>query len=103
MTARWIAILIASVGCYGLKLAGLCLPESVLRHASVQRIAGLLPLAMLSALIAVDLFGANGRYSFDWHALAGVAAASVALRLRQGLLVVFLVAITVSAASRLAG
>jgi branched-subunit amino acid transport protein len=101
MTARLIAILLASVGCYGLKVAGVCLPESALRHPRVQRMAGLLPLAMLSALIVVDLFGSSGRYRIDWHAVAGVAAAAVALRLRQGLLIVFLVAVAVSAVSRL--
>jgi branched-subunit amino acid transport protein len=101
MNARWIAILLASGGCYGLKLAGVCLPESLLRHARVQRMAGLLPVAMLSALIVVDLFGAGGHYSFDWHAVAGVGAAAIALRLRQGLLIVFFAAVLVSAASRL--
>jgi branched-subunit amino acid transport protein len=101
MSASRIAILLASAGCYGLKLAGLCLAESVIRRAGVQRTARLLPPAMLFALIVVDLFGASGRYNVDWHALVGVAAASIAVRLRQGLLVVFLVAIAVSARSRL--
>lgn len=101
MTARWIALIIASVGCYGLKLAGVCLPESVLRRGVVQRTAALLPVAMLSALIVVDVCGSSGRYHVDWHALAGVAAAAIALHRRQGLLVVFVVAIAVSALSRL--
>ena len=34
--------------------------ESALRHPRVQRMAGLLPLAMLSALIVVDVFGSSG-------------------------------------------
>ena len=58
MTAVWAAILGASLGCYGLKLAGVSLPESVLSQPRVQRIAGLLPVAMLAALIVTDLFGA---------------------------------------------
>ena len=66
----------------------------------MQRTAALLPVAMLAALIVVQCFDVNGRYHVDWHTLAGVGAAAVALRLRQGFLVVFLVAIAVTAVSR---
>ena len=100
MTTLWATVLVASFGCYGLKLAGVSLPQSVLNHPRVQQTAGLLPVAMLSALVVTDLFGANGRYSADWCALAGVGAAAVALRLRQSLVVVFLVAVAVTATVR---
>ena len=53
-------MLAASLGCYGLKLAGVSLPASVLNHPRVQRTAGLLPVAMLTALVVTDLFDANG-------------------------------------------
>jgi branched-subunit amino acid transport protein len=56
---------------------------------------------MLSALVAVELFDGGGRYAADWRILAGVAAAIVALLLRRGFLVVFLVAIAVTALLRL--
>jgi branched-subunit amino acid transport protein len=98
---RWAAIIAAALGCYILKLAGVSLPERVLEHPRVQRTASLLPVAMLAALVSVQLFGGTRRYTIDWHTLAGVAAAAIALRLRQGFLVVFLVAITVTAVSRL--
>jgi len=49
MTALWIALIIASIGSYLLKLAGMSLPESVLNQPKVQRVAGLLPAAMLAA------------------------------------------------------
>ena len=100
MTALWAAVLAASVGCYGLKLAGVSLPDSVLGHPRVQRIAGLLPVAMLSALVVCDLFDADGRYSLDWRTLAGVGAGAVALRRGRSLLVVFVVAVAVTAALR---
>ena len=103
MTALWVAVIIAAVGSYGLKLAGVSLPESVLNHPRVQRIAGFLPIAMLSALVAVQLFDHGGRYSADWRVLAGVGAGVIALLLRQGVLVVFLVAVTVTALLRLLG
>ena len=100
MTALWVAVVVAAVGCYLLKLAGLSVPESVLNTPTVQRVAGYLPVAMLSALVAVELFDGGGSYAVDWRTLAGVAAGVVALLLRRGLLVVFLVAIGVTAVLR---
>ena len=101
MTALWVALIIAAVGSYLLKLAGMSLPESILNHPKVQRVAQFLPIAMLSALVAVELFDGGGRYMVDWRILAGMAAAIVALLLRRGFLVVFLVAIAVTALLRL--
>ena len=101
MTALWVAVVVAAVGSYLLKLAGVSLPESVLNHPTVQRVAGFLPIAMLSALVAVELFDGAGRYAVDWRTLAGVAAGVVALLLKRGLLVVFVVAIAVTALLRL--
>ena len=101
MSPMWLAIMVAAVGCYLLKLAGVSLPESILNHPKVQRVAQLLPIAMLSALVAVELFDGDGRYSLDWRVLAGVAAGVIALLLRRGFLVVFLIAISVTALLRL--
>jgi branched-subunit amino acid transport protein len=101
MTTLWVAVVIAAVGSYLLKLAGVSLPESVLSTPLVQRVAGYLPVAMLSALVAVELFDGGGKYAVDWRTLAGVAAGVVVLLLRQGLLVVFVVAIAVTALLRL--
>jgi branched-subunit amino acid transport protein len=101
MSPLWLAVVIAAVGCYVLKLAGVSLPESILNHPKVQRVAQLLPIAMLSALVAVELFDGGGRYALDWRTIAGVAAGVIALLLRQGFLVVFLIAISVTALLRL--
>src|SRR5215216_4825699 len=65
VTPLWIAIIIAAVGCYLLKLAGVSLPESILNQPKVQRVAELLPIAMLSALVAVELLDGGGRYALD--------------------------------------
>lgn len=56
----WATTIAASVGCYGLKLVGISLPQSLLGRPRVQRIAGLLPVAMLSALLATGLFDSTG-------------------------------------------
>ena len=103
MTALVVSLVIASVGSYLLKLAGVSLPESVLAQPTVQRIAGFLPVAMLTALVVVGLADGDGdgRWSLDWPVLAGFGTAVVALLLRAGVLVVFLVAVTVTALLRL--
>jgi branched-subunit amino acid transport protein len=101
VTALWVAVVVAAVGCYLLKLAGVSVPESLLDTPSVQRVAGYLPVAMLSALVAVELFDGGGTYAVDWRTLAGVAAGVVALLLKRGLLTVFVVAIAVTALLRL--
>ena len=101
MTPLWLALVVAAVGSYLLKLAGMSLPESILNYPKVQRVAEFLPIAMLSALVAVELFDGGGRYAVDWRILAGVAAAIVALLLRRGFLVVFLAAVAVTAMLRL--
>jgi branched-subunit amino acid transport protein len=101
VTSLWLAVVLAAVGCYLLKLAGVSLPESILNHPKVQRVAQFLPVAMLSALVAVELFDGGRRYALDWRILAGAAAGVIALLLRRGFLVVFLVAIGVTALLRL--
>jgi branched-subunit amino acid transport protein len=100
VTSLWTAVLCGCVGCYALKLAGVSLPESLLADRRVQRIAGLLPIAMLSALVVTDLFDANRDYTANWHTLAGVGAGAIALWRGRSLVVVFLVAIIVTAALR---
>jgi branched chain amino acid efflux pump len=101
VSALWVALVVAAVGSYLTKLAGISLPESVLARPRVQRVATFLPVAMLAALVAVELVDGGGRYALDWRTLAGVAAGVVALLLRRGFLVVFLSAIAVTALLRL--
>lgn len=101
MSGLWLAVVLASIGCYALKLAGVSLPATVLEHPRVVRIAGLLPVAMLAALVVVELVDDQGSYGADWRTLAGVGAALAALLLRQGVLVVFAVAVATTALLRL--
>ena len=101
MTGLWIGVVVAALGCYLLKLAGVALAEAVLDHPVVRRVAGLLPVAMLAGLVVVELLDDGGRYGADWRTLAGMAVAVVALLLRQGVLVVFVAAVAVTALLRL--
>lgn len=98
----WATTLAASLGCFALKLAGMSVPESVLSHPRVQRVAGLLPVAMLSALIVTDLFDTNRHYSADWRTLAGVGVGALALWRGRSLVVVFVAAIATTAVLRAA-
>jgi len=101
MTALWIALIIACIGSYALKLAGLSLPGTVLEHPVVQRVAHLLPVAMLSALVAVGLFDHDGAWGLDWQVGAGFAVAIILLILKRGFLVVFFGAVAATALLRL--
>ena len=67
MTTLWWAIIVAAIGCYLLKLAGVSLPESILNHPNVQRVAQFLPIAMLSALVGVPVSNRGDRALADNH------------------------------------
>jgi len=96
----WWALLGAGVGCYLLKLAGLSVPPHVLERPLVERIADLIPVALLSALVAVQVFAQGDHLTLDARA-AGLAVAVVALLLRAPFLVVVLAAAVTAALLRL--
>jgi branched-subunit amino acid transport protein len=96
----WAAILVAGAGCYLLKLAGLSVPPRVLEQPMVQRVADLLPVALLSALIGVQVLGAGQHLVLDAR-VVGLGAAVVALLLRAPFIVVVLAAATSAALVRL--
>lgn len=98
----WFAVLAGSIGCYLLKLLGLSVPDRVLDRPAVRRIAGLLPLALLGALVAVQTFASGQALVIDAR-LAGLAAAAVALLLRAPFLAVVLVAAVAAAVLRALG
>jgi branched-subunit amino acid transport protein len=83
----WAAILVTAAGCYLLKLIGLSVPAKVLERPLVQRIADLLPVALLSALIGVQVLGEGSRLVLDAR-LVGLAVAVAALLLRAPFIVV---------------
>ena len=96
----WLAIGIAVVGCYLLKLAGLSVPARVLENPVVERVADLMPVALLSALVGVQVFGSGGHLVVDAR-VAGLAFAFVALLLRAPFIVVVFGAALVAGLVRL--
>ena len=96
----WIAILVAALGCYALKLAGLSLPPRLLAHPLVARVADLIPVALLAALVAVQVWSQGGSLTLDART-AGLGFAVVALLLRAPFLVVVVGAALTAALLRL--
>ena len=96
----WTAVILSGIGCYLLKLAGLSVPPRVLHNPVVERVADLLPVALLSALIAVQVFADGQSLTVDAR-LVGLGVAVVALLLRAPFLVVVAVAAASAALFRL--
>ncbi|MFE3185811.1 AzlD domain-containing protein [Streptomyces violascens] len=98
----WIAIAATAVGCYLVKLLGLLVPAGALERPLVERLAALLPVALLAALTAQQTFGTGHQVLLDARA-AGLAAAAVALVLRAPFLVIVGAAVLVTAGVRALG
>ena len=96
----WTAVIVAAVGCYLLKLGGLSVPPRVLERPIVERVADLIPVALLSALIVVQVFTRGHEIVVDARAL-GLGVAVVLLVLRAPFLVVVFGAALVAALARL--
>ncbi|MGH3240860.1 MAG: AzlD domain-containing protein [Spirillospora sp.] len=99
----WIAVIATGLGCYALKLGGLVTPQSVLDDPRVRRFTELVPVALLTALIAVQALADGKTLEFDAARMAGLGAAVAALLLRAPFLVVLIVAAGVAAGLRLLG
>lgn len=97
----WASVLLTAVGCYALKLAGLSVPPRLLERPAVDRVADLLPVALLAALVATQVVADGDRLVVDAR-LAGLLAAAVALRLRAGFLAVVAASAATAALVRLA-
>lgn len=96
----WTAIIVSAVGAYLLKLAGLSIPGSVLEHPLVHRVADLVPVALLAALVAVQVFSTGSELTVDARA-AGLAVALLALLARAPFILVVLAAAITAALLRL--
>jgi len=83
----WAGVLVASVACYGLKLAGLSLPQAWLQDPRIQRTVPLIPVALLAGLVAIQTFSTGQHLVFDVRA-ASLVVAIVAVVLRAPFLVV---------------
>lgn len=96
----WLAIGVLVVGTYALKLAGLAVPQRVLDHPFTRRVSDLIPVALLGALVAVQVLADGSDVVLDARAVALLAAAGM-LALRMSFLPVVVGAAVVAAVVRL--
>ena len=101
MSPLWAGILVMAAGCFAFKLAGLSVPRRVLDHPVTVRAADLIPVALLGALIAVQVFAGDRALVIDAR-VAALAVAAVLLALRVPFLPMVFAAAAVAALIRLA-
>ncbi len=95
----WPALLAGCLGVYLFKLAGMSVPLAVLQRPTVQRLAALLPIVLLAALIGVQTLGSGQAVSLDAR-FAGVLVAAIAVWRRAPFLLVITLAVIVTAVVR---
>ena len=98
----WHVILIASAATLALKLGGYLVPAGLLERERPARIADLLTVALLAALIAVQTLGAGQTLAVDARVPAVLVAAGL-LAIRAPFLVVVAAAAVTASLLRLAG
>lgn len=95
----WAAVLAASVVCLALKVLGYLVPQRLLENERTARIAALVTVALLSALVAVQTLASGQHLALDAR-LVALAVAAVALWLRAPFIVVVVLAAAVAAGLR---
>lgn len=98
----WSIILIAAIAALALKLAGYLVPPSFLDRPAPSRMANLLTVALLAALIAVQTLASAAQLVIDAR-LPAVIVAGVLFAMRVPFIVVIVAAAATAALLRLAG
>jgi len=98
----WTAVLVAAIICVALKTLGYLIPTCLLEAPRPARIADLLTVALLGALVAVQTLGVGQSIAVDARVPAVLVAGGLLL-LRTPFLVVVAAAAVVAALLRLWG
>jgi len=98
----WFAVLAGAAGCYALKFVGSVIPAHILEQPTVKKVVLLLPISLLSALVAVQTFASSQELAIDARVPA-LAAATVALRFKAPFILVVLIAAVTAGALRYFG
>ena len=96
MNKYWIAVIGTSAIAFLLKYSGHSVPEKWLSHPKIQKVNALIPIALLSALVAVQSFTEKSKLMVDQR-LLGLAVAIVSLLLKAPFPVVVISAAVSSA------
>ena len=95
----WLGILLASAAVYSWKILGFMVPSSVLRHPTISRIANLLTVALLAALLGVQGLTGGGEIHFDAR-IPALGVAAILLYFRAPFVVMVAVSAIVAALLR---
>lgn len=98
----WLGVIVACVGCFVLKYAGMSIPQRVLESKKVAQISWLLPVGLLAALAATQTFATGKRLVFDAR-IVGVLLAIIAIRLKAPFILVVVIAAVGAAIARQLG
>lgn len=98
----WTLVLVASAGCFALKLAGHLLPSERASDPRVVRAAGLVTVCLLSALVAVQTLAQGQAVVLDAR-LPALGVAALALVARAPFVVVVIAAAATAATLRALG
>jgi Branched-chain amino acid transport protein (AzlD) len=93
----WAAVLTACAACFALKLAGYLAPDAWLDRRRVVRIAGLVTVALLAALVAVQTLATGRQLQLDVRVPALAVAALLLWRRAPFVVVVAAAAVTAAA------
>lgn len=89
-------MIVTSALCYAIKYVGHAIPDVWLAHPRVQRITNLIPIVLLSALVAMQALTTKTKFTVD-HRLAGITVAIIALTAKLPFPVVIIGAMATSA------
>lgn len=96
----WLGILIASAAVYSWKVLGFLVPSSVLNNPKISRIANLLTVALLAALLGVQGLTGSGEIQFDAR-IPALGLAAVLLYFRAPFVVMVAASAALAALIRL--
>lgn len=96
MTAMWWGVIGTSVAAFTLKYLGHSIPQKYLDHPKIQRTNLLIPITLLSALVATQTFTEKSKLVLD-HRAVGLAVAVLSLKFRAPFPVVVIFAALSSA------
>ncbi|CAB4615581.1 MAG: AzlD domain-containing protein [Actinobacteria bacterium] len=96
----WLAILLGSLAVYSWKILGFLVPSSVLNKPVISRVASLLTVALLAALLGVQGLTSGGEITFDAR-IPAIGVACVLLYFRAPFVVMVAAAALVAGLLRL--
>jgi hypothetical protein len=97
--STWTAVLAACAACFAVKLAGYLAPHSWLERPRVVRVAGLVTVALLAALVAVQTL-ATGRVLHPDARIPALVVAAILLWRRAPFVIVVAAAAVTAAVLR---